>query len=100
MTQKIHDYNNDYNIDYILKRVLIICLLDLFGLTRFSSKRQSFLLTRFLNMLTRYAKLVYKFYLANTVDFLIYFYACNFKRIYAFELHTFFDTKMTWLNTD
>ena len=66
----------------------IICLLDLFGLTRFSSKRQSFLLTRFLNMLTRYAKLVYKFYFTSTVDFLIYFYAYNFKGIYAFELHT------------
>ena len=44
-------------------RVLFICLLDsiicllyLFVLTRFSSKHQSFLLTRFLTMLARYAK--------------------------------------------
>ena len=46
------------------------------------------MLTRFLTMLIRYAKLVYKFYLTSTVDFLIYFYAYNFKGIYAFELHT------------
>jgi hypothetical protein len=76
-------------------RVLIICLLDsiicllyLFVLTRFSSKHQSFLptrfifmLTRFLTMLARYAKLVHKFYFTSNVDF----YACNFKRIYAFK---------------
>ena len=45
-----------------------------------------YLLTRFLTMLTRYTKLVYKFYFISTVDFLIYFYANNFKRIYAFEI--------------
>ncbi len=29
-----------------------------------------------------------------TLDFLIYFYACNFKRIYAFELHIFLLQKL------
>ena len=69
----------------IIKWVLIICLLDsiicLLGL---------FVLTRILTMLTRYAKLAYKFYFTSTVDFLIYFYACIFKRIYGFELHIFY----------
>jgi hypothetical protein len=45
-------------------------------------------------MLTRYAKLVYKFYFTSNVDSLIYFYACNFKRIYAFELHIFLLQKL------
>jgi hypothetical protein len=30
------------------------------------------------------------YYLNFTVGFLINFYACNFKRIYAFELHIFY----------
>ena len=38
-------------------------------------------------MLARYAELVYKFNFTSTVDFVIYFYAYNFKQIYAFELH-------------
>ena len=45
------------------------------------------MLTRFLTMLTRYAKLVYKFYFTSAVDFLVYFNENNFKRIYAFELY-------------
>jgi len=52
------------------------------------------MLTRFLTMLTRYAKLVYEFYLTSTVYFFIYFYAYNFKRIYAFELHIFLLQKL------
>jgi len=45
------------------------------------------MLTRFLTVYTRYFKLVYKFHFTSTVEFLIYLYAFNFKRIYAFELH-------------
>ncbi len=45
-------------------------------------------------MVTRHAKLVYKFYFTSIVDFLIYFYACNFKRIYAFKLHMFLLQKL------
>ena len=54
------------------------------------------MLTRFLTMLTRNAKLVYKFYFTSTVDFCIYFCidACNFKRIYAFELYIFLLKKL------
>ena len=67
-------YENRSIFFTFLIRVLIICLLDLFVFTRFSSKHQSvlltrllslltrfiFMLTRFLTMLTRYAKLVIK----------------------------------------
>jgi len=47
-------------------------------------------------MLTRYAKLVYKFYFTSTstVDFFIYFNAYNFKRIYVFELNIFLLQKL------
>jgi len=99
------------------KRVLIICFIGtrfhylltrFICVARFSSKHQSFLFTRFLSlltkftfmltryltMLTRYAKLVYKFYFTSTVDFFIYFYACNFKRIYSFELQIFLLKKL------
>ncbi len=53
-----------------------------------------FMITRFLTMFTRYAKLVYKFYSTSTVDFLIYFYACNFNWLYAFELKNFLLQKL------
>ncbi len=64
-----------------------------------------YLLTRFIYLvsikvflLTRYAKSVYKFYFTTTVDFLIYFYACNLKRY--MRLNYYFFTKITWLNRD
>jgi len=65
---------NDKEITITI-RVLIICLLDLF-------------------VLSKYTKLVYKFYFTSTVDFLIYFSAYNFKRIYAFELYIFLLQKL------
>jgi len=50
-------------------------------------------------MLTRYAKLVYKFYFTSIIDFLTYFYAYNSNE-YMLLNYTFFTTKITWLNKD
>ncbi len=83
--------NNNKGVNYLVTRFHYFP-------TRFSSKhkylvsikaftRFIFMLTRFLTMLARYAELVYEFYFTSTVDFVIYFYAYNFKQIYAFELH-------------
>ncbi len=48
-------------------------------------------------MLTRYAKLVYKFHFTSTVDFVIYFSTSN----ECMRLnYTYFITKITRLNRD
>ena len=73
-------------------------------LTRFSSKHQSFLLsrsfsllTRFIFMLTRYGRLVYKFTFTSTVDFLIYFTHTTSNEYMRLN-YTFFIIKITLLN--